>query len=205
MAWLASHGVRQDLAWFIAGGAVFLGLTLTALVALRRDSYHRAREAVVERCRFHRLDRRAGLWAAGATVAVLALTVLVQLILQRTLPGFSPQPPFMHMTALAPNERWVLLAWLPMFVLNILGEELLWHGYVLPRNVARFGPRAWLVNGTGWLLFHLPFGAQLLLLLLPIVFIETWAVQKSGNTWVGVIIHAVVNGPAFVAIALGAV
>ena len=100
--------------------------------------------------------------------------------------------------------RWCGSGWDRRTPTNILGEELLWHGYLLPRNVVRFGPRAWILNGTGWLLFHLPFGLHLMLLLLPIVLIETWAVQKSGNTWVGVIIHSVVNGPAFVAIALGA-
>jgi hypothetical protein len=70
----------------MAGGAVFLGLALTALAALRRDGVH-TREAIIARCRFHPPDRRAGLWAAGATVAVLVLTGLVQFVMRAWTAG----------------------------------------------------------------------------------------------------------------------
>jgi len=41
-------------------------------------------------------------------------------------------------------------------------------------------------------------------MLLPLSLILPYAVQRTGNTWVGVILHAAVNGPAFVAISMGA-
>lgn len=202
IAALVRRGARPDVAWFVSGGFVFLGLLLTAAAALRRDGFTTLRSALEERCRFRRMGPRGWRWAVGATLAVLALTGLLQALLRR-VDGFTPQPPFLRMGALGPGERWVLLAWLPMFFLNILGEELLWHGYLLPRNEARFGPRAWVVNAVGWWAFHFSFGPWLAVLLLPIILVETWAVQRSGNTWVGIVVHAAVNGPAFVAIALG--
>jgi hypothetical protein len=33
-------------------------------------------------------------------------------------------------------------------VLNIVGEEFVWRGVVLPRQEVAFGGRAWLVNGV---------------------------------------------------------
>jgi hypothetical protein len=61
----------------------------------------------------------------------------------------------------------------------------------------------WIANAVGWALFHLAFGWQLLLLLLPILIILPYIVHRRRNTWIGVLLHAGLNGPAFVAIALG--
>ena len=87
--------------------------------------------------------------------------------------------------------------------LNILGEEFLWRGVILPRQELAFGQYAWLANATGWLVFHLAVGWTVILLVTPIVFILPWIVQKRRNSSIGVIIHAALNGPAFIAVALG--
>jgi membrane protease YdiL (CAAX protease family) len=63
--------------------------------------------------------------------------------------------------------------------------------------------RYWIFHGLCWSLFHIPFGWQLFLTILPILFIQSLAVQKTKNTWIGVLIHAVINGPSFIAISLG--
>jgi len=52
---------------------------------------------------------------------------------------------------------------------------------------------------------HTHFGIQLLILLIPILFILPYAVQKTQNTWVGITIHALVNGPAFIMVSLGVI
>lgn len=56
---------------------------------------------------------------------------------------------------------------------------------------------------AGWGLFHIAFGWQLLLTLAPFLFILSYVVQKTKNSWVGVILHGGLNGPSFLAIALG--
>ena len=104
---------------------------------------------------------------------------------------------------LRPGRYWILAAWLPFFVLNIGGEEFLWRGVVLPRQEVAVGAKAWLVNGTGWLLFHLPFGPAIVLLLAPTTYILPYVVQRRRNSWIGVVIHAGLNGPGFLAIAFG--
>ena len=62
-----------------------------------------------------------------------------------------------------------------------------------------------LKSRIGWLLFHAPFGPVILATLAPTVFIIPYVVQRRQNTWTGVVVHAGLNGPGFVAVALGMV
>jgi membrane protease YdiL (CAAX protease family) len=71
-----------------------------------------------------------------------------------------------------------LAAWIVFFFFDILGEELFWRGYILPRQELVFGRRAWLVNSTLWAMFHLAFGWSMLLMLAPILIIGPWLVQR---------------------------
>lgn len=81
-------------------------------------------------------------------------------------------PAFMAMDPIDSGRYWILAAWLPFWALNIIGEEFLWRSVVLPRQEVAFGHWAWLANGVGWLIFHLSFGATILLTLWPIVLVR---------------------------------
>jgi membrane protease YdiL (CAAX protease family) len=116
---------------------------------------------------------------------------------------FDPTPDFMSFEPLSNGRYWLLLVWFPFWILNIMGEELLWRGVMLPRQEIAFGKYAWLIHGFGWGLFHVAFGWQLLLTLIPLIFIQPYLVQKTQNSWVGVIMHGGLNGPSFIAICFG--
>jgi membrane protease YdiL (CAAX protease family) len=93
--------------------------------------------------------------------------------------------------------------WIPFFFFNIVGEELMWRGYILPRQELAFGRYAWVINALLWTVFHLFFGLHLLILLLPSLFIIPYTVYRRKKTLIGIITHALLNGPAFVFVALG--
>jgi membrane protease YdiL (CAAX protease family) len=61
-----------------------------------------------------------------------------------------------------------------------------------------------MVHGALWSMFHVAFGWQLMLILAPLLFALPYAVQKRKNTWVGIVIHGLINGGGFLAVALGA-
>ena len=61
----------------------------------------------------------------------------------------------------------------------------------------------WIVQGVLHGALHVSFGFGLLFVLWPVVFSIPWAVQRSRNTSVGMVIHAGVNGPGFLAVTLG--
>lgn len=98
------------------------------------------------------------------------------------------------------TEKLLLLVWLPMFFFNIAGEEILWRGYIQTRLKGKYN---WLLCSLLWLLFHLPFGLDLMIVLVPVVILIPYAFYKTQNTLVGIFIHGIFNGPMFIAVALG--
>ena len=136
-------------------------------------------------------------------MAVGALTGGIGATLRMLHYGAGLQPSFMAFEPLGPGRYWILGAWLPFFVLNIVGEEFVWRGVVLPRQEAAFGGKAWLINGVLWLLFHAAFPWQVLLTLVPITVLLPYVVQRRRNTWVGIVIHAGFGAMGFLALAFG--
>jgi membrane protease YdiL (CAAX protease family) len=87
------------------------------------------------------------------------------------------------------------------WIFNILGEELLFRGYLLPRMELSFGNKAWLFNGTCWWLWHC-FWRWQLIALMPFVFILPFIAQKTRSTVPGIIAHGCMNIIAIVIITL---
>jgi membrane protease YdiL (CAAX protease family) len=96
----------------------------------------------------------------------------------------------------------VALLYLGIWVLNILGEELWWRGYVLPRQELVHGRRTWIVHGVLWTLFHVPFWWNLIALL-PSTLSLAFVTSRLRNTTPGIVAHLVLNGLGMVGIVLG--
>jgi membrane protease YdiL (CAAX protease family) len=200
--WLeARFDLNPAMHWFLTGYCLFAPLLGAALLLARREG----RALIGESLAVKPLGRRDWNYALGGTLLCFALTGLVFGASQAAVrllgtPPIEPTPWFMAFEPFAGSERLLLLVWLPMFALNILGEELMWRGYVQARLPGR---HSWLAVSLLWLVFHTPFGIDLMIMLLPIVVILPYAVHKTRNTTVGIVIHALYNGPSFVLIALG--
>jgi len=77
---------------------------------------------------------------------------------------------------------------LPVFVLfffNIFGEELYWRGILLPQQE--------LVHGVMWHLFHLMIFPWYLIFGLPIALAISFVAQRTGNTWMAILLHGQAN------------
>ncbi len=189
--------------WFVTGYCLFLPMLAAAIVLARRERP----PSILEALAVKPMSRRDWVYALGGTLTCFALTggVVAAAGAAAGLLGTRPLDPvpwFMAFEPFAGRERLLLLVWLPMFALNILGEELMWRGYIQNRLVGR---GSWLFVSLFWLIFHAPFGLDLMIMLLPIVLILPFAVHKTRNTTVAIVIHALYNGPTFVLIALGLV
>lgn len=181
---------------------------LFAILVCRMGDHDRT--TFSERFRFKPINRNTWLLAVGGFVLVQALELLVAPTRRwlAEVPVFAPPeltPQLFHpffaieegLTQLfgVPLEGnwWLVGFWLLWLLINIGGEEILWRGYALPMQEKVFGRSAWLVNGLLWnFLVHafMPWGY---LTLLPVSLILPYLVQRTGNTWVGVIIHGVGN------------
>ena len=202
-----NYQLHPALSWFIGGLLVFLPLFLLALYLTQKDGF-RTKSEIFNRLRLRKMSARDWKYTLISTVIIMMLTGAIMGIskfihLQFGIPEIETTPSFMKFEPFQGNERFLLLVWLVMFFFNIFGEELMWRGYILPRQEVSLGKWAWIFNALPWMLFHVCFGIQLMILLIPIIFILPFAVQKTQNTTVGIYIHTLVNGPSFILISLG--
>jgi len=203
--WLSRiTGMENIFFWFVIGGlGIFLPLILLGIFLLKKEEVWEEPGLWRERLRFRKMGRNEWVWIVVGMVAVSLLSGLVLKGMVLLVGQFDHSPPFMAFEPLEKGRYWLLLVWLPYWILNIFGEEFLWRGVMLPRQEAALGKYAWLFHGFGWGLFHIAFGWQLLVTLLPLIFIQSFVVQKTRNSWTGVVMHAAINGPSFIAISFG--
>ncbi|GET34307.1 CAAX protease family protein [Prolixibacter bellariivorans] len=197
-------GQETILFWFIVAGlGIFLPLIITGLLILKSEGYTISRKTWIERLRFRKITKRDIVWTLAGLIVVGLLSGLIMKGLELLSGKFDHSPAFMSFEPLTKGRYWFLIVWLPYWILNILGEEFLWRGVMLPRQEIAFGKYTWLVHGFGWSLFHIAFGWQLLITLIPLIFIQSYIVQRRKNSWIGVIMHGGLNGPSFIAICFG--
>ena len=197
-------GQETILFWFIiAGIGIFTPLIILGLIILKMEGFRINRETITSRLRFRKLTRSDLIWTLIGFLAVAVLSGLIMKLLEVLVGQFDNSPKFMSFEPLTKGRYWLLLIWAPYWILNILGEEFLWRGVMLPRQEIAFGKYTWIIHGIGWGLFHIAFGWKLLITLIPIIFILSFIVQKTKNSWTGVILHGGLNGPSFIAICFG--
>jgi len=197
-------GLEIIICWFLVAGLfVFFPLLLTAYFILKKEGWWGKSGLWKKRLRFRPMNKGDWFWGLGSIVVIGLLSLGLMKSIETIFGEFASQPPFMVFEPLGPDRIWILILWLPYWLLNILGEEILWRGTILPIQEEAYGKFAWFIHGTGWAIFHLAFGWQLLVTLLPILYIQSWVVSRRENSWIGVLIHGGINGPSFIAIALG--
>ena len=200
---LIARGWQPLTAWFAAGGLVFAGLLVAAVIAAALAAPRISPGAIAEQLRLRPMSGWD--WRVGvvALVAALALTAMMYVFNARVWPQLPPHPGFMQIEVLKTAQFYLLALWVPFFALNIIGEEFWWRGIIQTRQEPVFGTGTWVLQGILHLAFHASFGPGVMLVLLPVVFVIPWAVQRTGNTSVGMFIHAAINGLAFLAVTLG--
>jgi len=102
--------------------------------------------------------------------------------------------------------RWWVAVYYSAFLLcNVLGEELLWRGYLLPRQELADGRVAWVVHGLLWAAFHVFFQWTLwdFVRLVPTCCALAFVAQHRRNTWPGVVAHTFGNSTLWLQILRG--
>ena len=174
-----------------ANAAVFIVfsslLIVAALVAYVLEGNPLTWSAFSVRYRLQMPGWRTWLWTLGgllvAVVAALGLNALI-LALYKAI-GFTIPDQSSGLTDI-PVLTLIVLT-------NIIGEEMWWRGYILPRQELVYGSRTWLVHGVMWAFFHSfkPWAVPVMLLYCLII---PFIAQCTRNNWPPVIIHFLING-----------
>ena len=199
--------LNPSLYWFATGSFLFIPLFIYAIKMVIAEGNKPKRE-ILDALGIQSLSGRDWLLVIGSTMLIFLLTGVVfgiSAILHEHLGWRMIQTTPVFMEEMKPYVGWeklYLLIWLPMFFFNIVGEEILWRGYIQNRMISKY---SWLTCALLWAAFHLPFGFDMILMASPALLIIPYVFNKTKNTSIGIAIHAIYNGPIFVLISLGVI
>ncbi len=197
----------------VVAHTVPMALLLTASLVMfhKVDGFPLTKESFSQRFRFPRLTVKAAVWGMGVFIVamfgyglfnVASVVMLEQgwLSIPSSVPAFfDPQVTmsaslFAEMVGGQIVGNWsIIVLYSIMLFFNVVGEELWWRGYILPRQEVRYGRFAWVWHGLLWTSFHL-FKWWDLLGLLPVCLVIAYVSQRTQNNWPALIAHFLFNG-----------
>ena len=185
-------GYRLFFTFLIGFGVPSILLLIAALVLFRRE---RSGLSFAERFRLRKLDTAGWIW----TVILCAIWIAVPIMMRPVTAWlqthwFHPSKMWIRMMTPDPNyfmevpmSAWIYVVLIAFIVLNVLGGELFFRGYVFPRQELAFGPRTWLIHADLWI-FPVFFAVELATITV-LGFALTYAVQRTHNTWTSILAH----------------
>ena len=205
---LLKSGLLFFPSYLITFYPAFILMFILTFILLKRDGYSLRYNVLSERLRLKKLTKK-DLWI---TLLLFIICIGIYFLLSfsgsvlANIPVFAPPdffPPeinplkhklvngtFMNYPLL--GNWWIPLIYFICWIFNILGEELLWRGYLIPRMELKWKNNAWIVNGLLWWVWHF-YWKWNLLILLPTNLLIPFVVQKRKNTWIGIIVHGTMN------------
>jgi uncharacterized protein len=90
------------------------------------------------------------------------------------------------------SGAWGWFAVVVVFVVfnTVLGEELLFRGFLLPRMRGVFGRRDWVANGVLFTVYHLHVPWVIPTTLVEGIFLEAYPSRRFQSAWMGIIVHS---------------
>ena len=153
-------------------------------------------EKTLKRLRFKKITRKG-------TYAILAIYLLsgilgacIKLFLEYLKVPFNiaERLEITQNSGLKENPILLILSILLILIIGPLEEEILFRGYLLPKQEVVLGKFAWVLNGFAFTLAHfLVYDIPSLLIFSPFPFLVAYMVQKHQNTSIGLIAHMLVN------------
>lgn len=200
----SQYSINPALYWFITGYFLFIPLFVYALLMVKFEG-NRGIKQILLALNIKSFKKKDWTYSIIGLLLVFIFTGLIfgsSFLLNKYfgIRLLTTTPWFMEMKPFQGIEKLFLFIWLPMFFFNMVGEEILWRGYIQTRLSGKY---SWLLCSLLWMIFHLPFGIDLIIMLIPVIIIIPYAFYKTQNTLVGIFIHGIYNGPLFVAVALG--
>ena len=211
--WLLTTGMNQYYAYILSFSIPLLLMGISAVIAF---SFEGGTTSMMKRFNFKPITSRQ--WVIIVIVFTIQIVVFIllnivnqQLILQNIIPLPQNIPDIAHPKLINGLQlideavgglkgNWSVLIFTGIALLiNVVGEELWWRGYVFPRQALAFGSKVWIIHGLLWALFH-SYKYWDMLILLPVSLGLSYAVYKTNNSSTGLVFHTLTNGTTLIAI-----
>ncbi len=196
MPWLMELGYRSDDALLLT--AAVLSSFLIALTVVLYVSEGRSMSWMEMKRRFRIKNITAKYWLLVALgVLVVDLSYIGLQITRGPIAELMPEwlkaPHRVDDTVSHSGDYLRLVLFAGLIVLNVVSEELLWRGYILPRQELQHGRHTWWIHGVQWTCFHL-FKPWDVVAILPGALVYGWLATRTRSLIPGLVLHFGLNG-----------
>lgn len=204
---LMSNGISTIQSYLIGFYTPLAFMFFLSIYLYKKEGYNITKDEFVSRFNFKKLDKKTVLMSIAITLGTLVSyfglgftgKILASLPLLSPPDFFPPEinPNKVLVTGqmfgeVLKGQWWIPIAYFIGWFFNIFGEEMLWRGYLFPRQEKVYGNKTWIVHGIMWGFWHV-FWKWQLLYLIPTALVISYGMYKTKNIWVGIIAHGFAN------------
>jgi len=202
-----SSGIPFFIGYLVFFYTPFILLFITALLLYESEGNKWTWKNFTQRTRLRKMSKTDWLWALGlfvfGIIVYAGLSPVGNWLAKISFfspPDFFPAEINPNKTRIAgfmmdyklSGQYWIILAYFAGWFFNIFGEELLWRGMLLPRQIKRYGSKAWIYHGIIWTCWHF-FWKWNLLSIFPFAMALSYVAYKRQNTSIPIIAHGLMN------------
>lgn len=206
------HGPQALTRALIIALTVGLVWQFVLVMAMVAREQHTLRWSTLRSVLWLRKPRSPRTGRVGGRVWLVIIPLLVGVAAEEFIPAL-PHPAKFDLAAILQStsgQHFLIGSWLwfavlvAMFVFNtVLGEELLFRGYLLPRMNDAFGERDWVANGVLFAAYHIHRPWRIPGALFD-TFIVSYSSKRYRSAWIGIAVHSA-QTVMFTAVALSIV
>lgn len=198
-----------------------LPLLPISIYLYKKENREYSLEDFKKRFRLNKIKGKDWFWVVGGIFSVIVFDFIIGEPIAKRMAGIKIfQPPEYFPAIFNPlkdislpiesilgvnlkGNWWFLIITVPIHTIAMISEEFIWRGYILPMQEKKYGKYAWLINGLLWAYLVHGFLKWSYISFLPSMLITPWIAQKTKNTCISFLVHAVPNTLLWLLLLLG--